>query len=179
MRRVRDETSGQFVTALAWAGADAVLYPRTTCWAIRNWRGYSGLPKPTVTRLTNTLMRLGCLKREVHSGKYQLDVGVLGFGYAMLSNLSIRSIGSAPADGRAGQSRSSRSGNGGPGDRLQMVYLDVVQGQRQYHDAAADRLLLAAGSKLGGTRMPVQRRCQRASEFSSTTCANAKQNGGR
>ena len=86
-----DENSGQFVTALA-RGLELMrcFTPRDNVLGNQDLARMTGLPKPTVTRLTNTLMRLGCLKREVHSGKYQLDVGVLGFGYAMLSNLAIR-----------------------------------------------------------------------------------------
>jgi len=87
----------------------------------------TGLPKPTVTRLTNTLMRLGCLKREVHSGKYQLDVGVLGFGYAMLSNLAIRTVAHPLMEELANHAQAAVAM--ASRDRLQMVYLDVVQGQ--------------------------------------------------
>jgi DNA-binding IclR family transcriptional regulator len=87
----------------------------------------TGLPKPTVTRLTNTLMRLGCLKREVHSGKYQLDVGVLGFGYAMLSNLAIRTVAHPLMEELANHAQAAVAM--AARDRLQMVYLDVVQGQ--------------------------------------------------
>lgn len=87
----------------------------------------TGLPKPTVTRLTNTLMRLGCLRREVHSGKYQLDVGVLGFGYAMLSNLSIRAVAHPLMEDLANHAQAAVAM--AARDRLQMVYLDVVQGQ--------------------------------------------------
>jgi DNA-binding IclR family transcriptional regulator len=72
-------------------------------------------------------MRLGCLKREMHSGKYQLDVGVLGFGYAMLSNLSIRSVAHPLMEELANHAQAAVAM--AARDRLQMVYLDVVQGQ--------------------------------------------------
>ncbi|MGJ8522527.1 HTH-type transcriptional regulator TsaQ1/TsaQ2 [Carnimonas sp. R-84981] len=87
----------------------------------------TGLPKPTVHRLANTLIYMGCLKREQYSGKYQLDAGVLGFGYAMLTNLAIRTAAHPYMEELA-------SFSGAPvamatRDRLQMVYLDVVQGK--------------------------------------------------
>lgn len=77
-----EENSGQFVTALA-RGLEILrcFTPRENVLSNQDLARKTDLPKPTVTRLTNTLMRLGCLKREVHSGKYQLDVGVLGLGF--------------------------------------------------------------------------------------------------
>ena len=87
----------------------------------------TGLPKPTITRLTHTLSRLGYLKQVSNSSKFQLSVGVLSFGYSMLSNLSIRSIAhpymKELADyAGAAVAMATR-------DRLNMIYLDVVQGK--------------------------------------------------
>ncbi|MBK5516907.1 IclR family transcriptional regulator [Pseudomonas sp. TH10] len=123
-----DENSGQFVTALA-RGLELMrcFTPRDNVLGNQDLARMTGLPKPTVTRLTNTLMRLGCLKREVHSGKYQLDVGVLGFGYAMLSNLAIRTVAHPLMEELANHAQAAVAM--ASRDRLQMVYLDVVQGQ--------------------------------------------------
>jgi len=52
----------------------------------------TGLPKPTIARITNTLVSLGYLKQLPNSTKYTLDIGVLSLGYAALSNISIRNI---------------------------------------------------------------------------------------
>jgi DNA-binding IclR family transcriptional regulator len=123
-----DESGGQFVTALA-RGLELMrcFTPRQNVLGNQDLARMTGLPKPTVTRLTNTLMRLGCLKREVHSGKYQLDVGVLGFGYAMLSNLAIRSLAHPQMEELANHAQAAVAM--AARDRLQMVYLDVVQGK--------------------------------------------------
>jgi DNA-binding IclR family transcriptional regulator len=123
-----EEGSGQFVTALA-RGLELMrcFSPRDNVLGNQDLARMTGLPKPTVTRLTNTLMRLGCLKREVHSGKYQLDVGVLGFGYAMLSNLAIRTVAHPLMEQLANHAQAAVAM--ASRDRLQMVYLDVVQGQ--------------------------------------------------
>jgi DNA-binding IclR family transcriptional regulator len=123
-----EEGSGQFVTALA-RGLELMrcFTPRDNVLGNQDLARMTGLPKPTVTRLTNTLMRLGCLKREVHSGKYQLDVGVLGFGYAMLSNLAIRTVAHPLMEQLANHAQAAVAM--AARDRLQMVYLDVVQGQ--------------------------------------------------
>lgn len=123
-----DATTGQFVTALA-RGLELLrcFSPRDNVLGNQDLARMTGLPKPTVTRLTNTLMQLGCLKREVHSGKYQLDVGVLGFGYAMLSNLAIRTVAHPLMEQLANHAQAAVAM--AARDRLQMVYLDVVQGQ--------------------------------------------------
>lgn len=123
-----EEGSGQFVTALA-RGLELMrcFTPQQNVLGNQDLARMTGLPKPTVTRLTNTLMRLGCLKREVHSGKYQLDVGVLGLGYSMLSNLSIRSVAHPLMEELANHAQAAVAM--ASRDRLQMVYLDVVQGQ--------------------------------------------------
>lgn len=123
-----EESGGQFVTALA-RGLELLrcFTPHDHVLGNQDLARMTGLPKPTVTRLTNTLMRLGCLKREVHSGKYQLDVGVLGFGYAMLSNLSIRAVAHPLMEELANYAQASVAM--AARDRLQMVYLDVVHGQ--------------------------------------------------
>ena len=87
----------------------------------------SGLPKATVSRLTHTLSELGYLRRHQFSGKYQLDIGVLSFGYQLLSNLPIRHVAN-PFMVELAQHAHAAVAMAGR-DRLQMVYLDVVHGQ--------------------------------------------------
>ena len=87
----------------------------------------TGLPKATVSRMTYTLSQLGYLRKHAQSGKYKLDVGVLSFGYQMLSNLPIRAIANSfmvdlAQHAHAAVALAAR-------DRLQMVYIDVVHGQ--------------------------------------------------
>lgn len=123
-----EEKDRQFVTALA-RGLELLrcFTPRDPLLGNQELARKTGLPKPTISRLTHTLMRLGCLKQERHSGKYQLDVGVLGFGYGMLSNLSIRAVAHPLMENMANHAQAAVAM--GARDRLQMVYLDVVQGQ--------------------------------------------------
>lgn len=52
----------------------------------------TGLPKPTVSRLTYTLTKLGYLAYSPQLEKYQLDSGVLALGYAYVSNLRVRQL---------------------------------------------------------------------------------------
>ena len=49
----------------------------------------TGLPKATVTRLTYTLCKLGCLVQDT-SGNYRLGPGVLALGYGVLAGMDLR-----------------------------------------------------------------------------------------
>lgn len=50
------------------------------------------LPRPTVSRLTYTLMRLGYLTQLEQGGKYQLAPAALAIGYAALAQMGIRRV---------------------------------------------------------------------------------------
>ncbi|MEN1310567.1 IclR family transcriptional regulator [Pseudomonas aeruginosa] len=118
----------QFVTALA-RGLELLrcFTPRESLLGNQELAKKTGLPKPTVSRLTHTLTRLGYLRRLPHSGKYQLEVGVMSFGYAMLSNLSIRALARPLMEEMAGYAKAAVAM--AARDRLSMVYLDVVHGE--------------------------------------------------
>ncbi|HHX2101080.1 TPA: IclR family transcriptional regulator [Pseudomonas aeruginosa] len=145
----------QFVTALA-RGLELLrcFTPRESLLGNQELAKKTGLPKPTVSRLTHTLTRLGYLRHLPHSGKYQLEVGVMSFGYAMLSNLSIRALARPLMEEMAGYAKAAVAM--AARDRLSMVYLDVVHGEanltmrRQVgshlslHRSAIDRACLAA-----------------------------------
>ncbi|MFO7027175.1 IclR family transcriptional regulator [Pseudomonas aeruginosa] len=118
----------QFVTALA-RGLELLrcFTPRESLLGNQELAKKTGLPKPTVSRLTHTLTRLGYLRHLPHSGKYQLEVGVRSFGYAMLSNLSIRALARPLMEEMAGYAKAAVAM--AARDRLSMVYLDVVHGE--------------------------------------------------
>ncbi|MFO5971688.1 IclR family transcriptional regulator [Pseudomonas aeruginosa] len=118
----------QFVTALA-RGLELLRCstPRESLLGNQELAKKTGLPKPTVSRLTHTLTRLGYLRHLPHSGKYQLEVGVMSFGYAMLSNLSIRALARPLMEEMAGYAKAAVAM--AARDRLSMVYLDVVHGE--------------------------------------------------
>lgn len=85
------------------------------------------MSKPTVSRLSFTLMGLGYLRRDRQTGKYSLGPAVLSLGYPMLSQLTIRHL-AGP-----GMLELARNAHGpvsmGVRDRLQVVYVETVQGQ--------------------------------------------------
>ena len=98
----------------------------------------TGLPKPTVSRLTHTLTRLGYLVHAERLGKYRLGPGVLSLGYSLLANMDIRKIARPYM-----QELANASGLGialGARDRLSMVYLEHAR------DAGTVTLRLDVGS---------------------------------
>src|SRR5690606_15229989 len=80
-----------FVTALA-RGVEILrcFTPRDTMLGTHDLATMTGLARATVTRPCHSLPVLGCLIRQSQTGKYQLHVGVMGFGYALLSYLWVR-----------------------------------------------------------------------------------------
>lgn len=52
----------------------------------------SGVPKPTVSRLTHTLTELGCLTYREELGKYELAPGILALAYPYLANMPVPAI---------------------------------------------------------------------------------------
>ena len=106
------EKDRNFVTALA-RGLDVLrafrpseIYLTNTDFAER-----TGLPKPTVSRLTYTLCQLDYLVADPKTGAYRLGTGVLGLGFGVLSGIEI-------------------------GDRAKVVMEDLCSGPNPYTTCA-------------------------------------------
>ena len=82
----------------------------------------TGLPKPTVSRLTYTLTKLGYLRHNMRLGKYQLGSAVLSIGYPLLASMSVRQVARPLMKELADYSGGSVSM--GIRDRLNMVYVE-------------------------------------------------------
>lgn len=87
----------------------------------------TGLPKPTVCRMTHTLTRLGYLRFNGRLEKYQLGAGVLSLGYAALATMNIRDIVRPYLQSLADMTNASVSM--GMRDRLSMVYVATCRGR--------------------------------------------------
>jgi DNA-binding IclR family transcriptional regulator len=85
----------------------------------------TGLPKPTVSRLTYTLTKLGYLRHNMRLGKYQLGSAVLSIGYPLLASMSIRQIAQPFMKELADYCNGSV--NMGIRDRLNMVYVEACR----------------------------------------------------
>lgn len=125
---MQDEDDRQFITALA-RGLELLrcFSAKQPHLGNQELSHMTGLPKPTITRLTHTLSRLGYIKQVPSSTKFQLSAGVLAFGYSMLSNVSIRSIAQSYMKELADYAGAAVAM--ATRDRLNMIYLDVVQGK--------------------------------------------------
>jgi len=85
----------------------------------------TALPKPTISRLTYTLTKLGYLTYSESQGKYQVGAGVLALGYRMLSTLDMRQLARPLMAELAEYAQASVSL--GTRDRLSMVYIETCR----------------------------------------------------
>src|SRR4249920_1032483 len=85
----------------------------------------TGLPKPTVSRLTYTLTKLGYLRHNMRLGKYQLGSAVLSIGYPLLASMSVRQIARPFMKELADYTNGAV--NMGIRDRLNMVYVEACR----------------------------------------------------
>jgi DNA-binding IclR family transcriptional regulator len=117
----------RFVTALA-RGLDVLRSFKTGDISLGNLEiaQRTGLPKPTISRLTYTLTQLGYLTYSEKHGTYQLGSGVLSLGYAMLSGLDIRER-ARPFLQQLSDELDVTVALGAR-DRMEMVYLEVCRG---------------------------------------------------
>ncbi|MGK2905063.1 MAG: IclR family transcriptional regulator [Desulfuromonadales bacterium] len=113
----------QFVTALA-RGLEVLrcFKPRDRHLGNQDIAERTGLPKPTVSRLTYTLTRMGYLYHDEKLGKYQLGAGVLSLGFSLLSNMDVLKIARPLMQELANYSHTVVSV--ATRDRLGMIYLD-------------------------------------------------------
>lgn len=100
----------------------------------------TGLPKPTVSRLTYTLTTLGYLNYSEKFGKYYLGTAVLSLGYSMLANTDIRQTARPLMQELAEYAQASVAL--GMQDRLNMIYIEA------YRSSATVTLTLDVGSQL-------------------------------
>ena len=113
----------QFATTLA-RGLEVLhcFTPRDTQLGNAELAARTGMAKATVSRFTYTLVRLGYLRINRISGKYQMGSAVLSMGYPLLASLNIRQIARPFMKELADHVRGSVSL--GMRDRLSMVYLE-------------------------------------------------------
>ena len=86
----------------------------------------TGLPKPTISRLTYTLTKLGYLQFVEESGKYALGAQTIALGSMALGGLDVRHI-ARPALRAVAQAANASVGLG-VRDRLSMRYVDCQRG---------------------------------------------------
>lgn len=112
----------QFVTALA-RGLEVLraFKPHDGVLGNQEIAARTSLPKPTVSRLTHTLTKLGYLTHIERLAKYQLAPGALSIGYAALANFGIREIARPHMQALADEAGAAVAFGGR--DRNSMIYL--------------------------------------------------------
>src|SRR5690606_31399690 len=100
----------------------------------------TGLPKPTVSRLTYTLTKLGYLVQIPRFEKYQLTPAAMALGYAALANLGIRHLSETYREQVMRETGGAVAVGGR--DRLSMIYFG------QSRDGLALGVQLDVGSRV-------------------------------
>ncbi len=126
----RDDASApdrQFVTALA-RGLEILRCFRPDEESLTNHEmaRRTGMPKPTISRLTHTLTRLGYLNFSPDQGRYSLGAGVLALGNTLLANIDVRKLARPAMQALAEHAQSSVAI--GIRERHGMVYVEACRG---------------------------------------------------
>lgn len=131
----------QFVTALA-RGLEILrcFRPGEAYLTNSEMAKRTGMPKPTISRLTYTLTKLGYLNFSPDQGRYQLGAPVLALGYTLLANLDVRKLARPAMQELAEYAQCSVAI--GIRDRLHMVYVEACRG------SSAVTLRRDAGSRI-------------------------------
>ena len=85
----------------------------------------TGMPKPTISRLTYTLIKLGYLGYSADRGQYHLRSAVLSLGNSLLSNIDVRKLARPAMRELAEHAQASVAI--GIRDRLNMVYIETCR----------------------------------------------------
>lgn len=135
-RRRRGESQGRsgpnFIEALA-RGLEVLrcFGPGATTLGNQDLAGLTGLPKPTISRITYTLAELGYLRYHTDSGKYSPGYGVLALGFGVLAGLEVREL------AKASMMQLARETGGavalGTFDNDAMVYVEAIHGSSELY----------------------------------------------
>lgn len=146
--------SPDFITALA-RGLDVLRCFRHGVSALGNLdlARLTGLPKPTISRITYTLTELGYLRYHPDTGKYSPGYGVLALGFGLLAGLEVRELAKASMTELARDTGGAVALGAFDGDAMTYVeaihgssalYLRLPVGYRASLDSAMGRAYLAS-----------------------------------
>ncbi|MFV0280420.1 MAG: IclR family transcriptional regulator [Rhodoblastus sp.] len=118
----------QFVTALSRGlGILRAFRPEDGPLGNQELARRTGLPKPTISRLTYTLTQLGYLNYDRKVGVYSPGGGMLALGYVALAQLDVRRVARPFMQELADECGAAVAL--GARDRLDMLYLENCEGQ--------------------------------------------------
>ncbi|PZQ78109.1 MAG: IclR family transcriptional regulator [Variovorax paradoxus] len=96
----------------------------------------TGLSRPTISRFTYTLVRLGYLRSVATTGKYRLGPAVISLGYPLLATLALRQTARPLMNELARKTGSSVSM--GIRDRLSIVYVETSRASAPWSAQLSD-----------------------------------------
>lgn len=96
----------------------------------------TGLSRPTISRFTYTLSRLGYLRNDPATGRYRLGPAVISLGYPLLASLSLRQTARPLMNELARTTRGSVSM--GIRDRLSIVYVETSRASAAWSAQLSD-----------------------------------------
>lgn len=132
-----NSTDRQFATTLA-RGLDILrcFSPERPALGNKELAALTGLPKATVSRFTYTLVRLGYLRTEARSTRYELGSAVLSLSYPLLASMDMRQIARPAMHEFADVIQGSVSL--GMRDRLDIVYVETARARTVYSTRMAE-----------------------------------------
>src|SRR6267154_2112955 len=158
-------TDRSFVVALS-RGLDVLraFHPNDGLLGNQEIAARTNLPKPTVSRLTYTLTKLGYLTPVPRFEKYQLAPSAMALGYAALANLGVRHLSEAYREEVMRETGGAVAVGGR--DRLSMIYF----GQ--------SRNGLTLGVQLRSARIPLHGRTAAQRHWTSSRGDGKEHRGG-
>ncbi|MDB5858159.1 MAG: iclR [Ramlibacter sp.] len=119
-----EDRDPQFATTLA-RGLEILrcFTPEESLLGNSQFAARTGLSRPTISRFTYTLVRLGYLRADAASTKYMLGPAVLSLGYPMLASIALRQL-ARPAMAELATYAKGAVSLGLP-DRLSVVYVET------------------------------------------------------
>lgn len=132
-----EDTDRQFATTLA-RGLELLrcFSPERPALSNKELASLTGLPKATVSRFTYTLVRLGYLRTEARSTRYELGSAVLSLSYPLLASMHMRQIARPAMHEFADAIQGSVSL--GMRDRLDIVYVETARARTVYSSRMAE-----------------------------------------
>jgi len=184
--------SPDFITALA-RGLEVLRCFRHGVTALGNLdlARLTGLPKPTISRITYTLTELGYLRYHPDTGKYSPGYGVLALGFGLLAGLEVRELAKASMTELARDTGGAVALGAFDGDAMTYVeaihgssalYLRLPVGYRASLDSAMGRAYLASlppgacdetMARLGAAAPPVDAIARARGELQESGCCFA------
>lgn len=127
----------QFATTLA-RGLDILrcFTPEEALLGNSQLAARTGLSRPTVSRFTYTLLRLGYLRTDPASAKYMLGPAVLSLGYPMLASIALRQLARTAMAELATYAKGAVSM--GLPDRLAVVYVETSRSRSMLSQQLSD-----------------------------------------